>query len=102
VAECIELQLRQLDPARRLRHRAADRAPALELVAQRELTLLRRELRATRGARRGARLSVFDCDGTIWGGDAGIALWCGRSNRAGFTRGQRLDRHTHRAYMAAL
>ena len=48
VGECIELQLRQLDPTtpgfetalRIARHH-------LELVAERELSLLRRELRAT-------------------------------------------------------
>src|SRR2546430_6782992 len=48
VAECIELQLRQLDPATPGFETALQIARAhLELVAQRELTLLRRELRAT-------------------------------------------------------
>src|SRR6266480_3685117 len=48
VAECIELQLRQLDPATPGFGTALQIARAhLELVAQRELTLLRRELRAT-------------------------------------------------------
>jgi len=48
VAECIELQLRQLDPATPGFDTALQIARQhLELVAQRELTLLRRELRAT-------------------------------------------------------
>src|SRR6266403_1649946 len=48
VAECIELQLRQLDPVTPGFDTALQIARQhLELVAQRELTLLRRELRAT-------------------------------------------------------
>src|SRR5258708_4234563 len=48
VAECIELELRQLDPATAGFDSALQIARQhLELVAQRELTLLRRELRAT-------------------------------------------------------
>ncbi|MGH8132602.1 MAG: RNA polymerase factor sigma-54 [Steroidobacteraceae bacterium] len=48
VAECIELQLRQLDPATPGFHTALQIARHhLELVAERELSLLRRELRAT-------------------------------------------------------
>jgi len=48
VGECIELQLRQLDPATPGFATALEIARHhLELVAERELTLLRRELRAT-------------------------------------------------------
>jgi RNA polymerase sigma-54 factor len=48
VAECIELQLRQLDPATPGFNTAIEIARHhLELVAERELSLLRRELRAT-------------------------------------------------------
>jgi RNA polymerase sigma-54 factor len=48
VGECIELQLRQLDPATPGFNTAIEIARHhLELVAERELSLLRRELRAT-------------------------------------------------------
>jgi RNA polymerase sigma-54 factor len=48
VSECIELQLRQLDPATPGYETALEIARHhLELVAERELSLLRRELRAT-------------------------------------------------------
>ena len=48
VGECIELQLRQLDPATPGFNTAIEIARRhLELVAERELSLLRRELRAT-------------------------------------------------------
>jgi RNA polymerase sigma-54 factor len=48
VAECIELQLRQLDPATPGFDTAIEIARHhLELVAERELSMLRRELRAT-------------------------------------------------------
>lgn len=48
VGECIELQLRQLDPATPGFNTAMEIARHhLELVAERELSLLRRELRAT-------------------------------------------------------
>ncbi|MGH8324083.1 MAG: RNA polymerase factor sigma-54, partial [Steroidobacteraceae bacterium] len=50
VGECIELQLRQLDPATPGFNTAIEIARHhLELVAERELSLLRRELRATEG-----------------------------------------------------
>jgi RNA polymerase sigma-54 factor len=48
VGECIELQLRQIDPSTPGYHTAIEIARHhLELVAERELSLLRRELRAT-------------------------------------------------------
>jgi len=62
VAECIELQLRQLDPATPGLGTALQIARQhLELVAERELTLLRRELRATEEELAAALALVRSC-----------------------------------------
>ncbi|HTT41651.1 MAG TPA: RNA polymerase factor sigma-54, partial [Steroidobacteraceae bacterium] len=62
VAECLELQLRQLDPATPGYATALQIARHhLELVAERELTLLRRELRATEEELASALALVRSC-----------------------------------------
>ncbi len=62
VGECIELQLRQLDPATPGFDTAIEIARHhLELVAERELSLLRRELRATEEELAGALALVRSC-----------------------------------------
>jgi RNA polymerase sigma-54 factor len=62
VGECIELQLRQLDPATPGFNTAIEIARHhLELVAERELSLLRRELRATEEEIAGALALVRSC-----------------------------------------
>jgi RNA polymerase sigma-54 factor len=62
VSECLELQLRQLDPATPGYATALQIARHhLELVAERELTLLRRELRATEEELASALALVRSC-----------------------------------------
>jgi RNA polymerase sigma-54 factor len=62
VGECIELQLRQLDPATPGYQSALEIARHhLDLVAERELTLLRRELRATEDEISAALALVRSC-----------------------------------------
>jgi RNA polymerase sigma-54 factor len=62
VGECIELQLRQLDPATPGFNTAIEIARHhLELVAERELSLLRRELRATEDEITSALALVRSC-----------------------------------------
>ena len=62
VGECIELQLRQLDPATPGLGTALQIARQhLELVAERELSLLRRELRATEEELAAALALVRSC-----------------------------------------
>ena len=62
VGECIELQLRQLDPATPGFNTAIEIARHhLELVAERELSLLRRELRATEDEIAAALALVRSC-----------------------------------------
>ncbi len=80
VAECIELQLRQLDPATPGFGTALQIARAhLELVAQRELTLLRRELRATEEELGAALALVRSCHprpgATVSGAQLQEARW---------------------------
>ena len=89
VSECLELQLRQLDPATPGYATAIEIARHhLELVAERELTLLKRELRTTRG---GAR----QCAGA--GALVPPAPRLDRQRRQRRIRGARCVRAPHRA-----